>query len=765
MAESIAEITGADRRNAAHGGTLVVTRKRAVAEDVVELTLARPDGTRLPDWAPGAHIDIVLPDGTHPAVLPGRRPVGCAQLPHRRAARARRPGRFRVHPRPGSPKAIEVGFGGPRNNFRAVARRRLPVHRRRHRHHADHADDPPGRAARPTLAPDLPRPLARAAGVSRRARGVRRARHDALPPTSSAAPRSTNGCRPPTPFALRVYACGPERHARRGRRLGGAAGRHRVASRAVHRPRRRGAPGDARSRSRSHAPARSSPSPATRRSSRRCAVSASTSSPPARRACAARARPTCCDGVPDHRDSLLDDAERAASLCMFPCVSRSLGPRLVLDPDPPERHPMTPHYRARPVSSIDPFSDEFLAEPAPVPREAARARPGRAPRGVRRVRDGALRRGAPLRSPTGRRCSPAPASGSATSRTEKPWRPPSLLLEADPPRHDAPRAVLSQLLSPRRLRDARGAVEGGCRAASSTSCSRAAPSSTPSPNSPRCFPLRVFPDAVGIGKSGREHLLPYGDFAFNAFGPAERARDRRRAATIGADDRVDRPQCLRENLTDDGFGAQIWAAADRGEITPEQAPLIVRSMLTAGVDTTVTGIAAIMHALATTPRGSGEPPDAPTARCCRAPSRRPCGWTSPVQTFFRTTTVETVVAGTAIPTGEKMLMFLGAANRDPRRWDDPDRFDLSRDPSGHVAFGMGLHQCVGQHIARLEAICVLGRAARPGRRHRAHRPPTSAPQQHPRRLGAHAGAGHPGLNEAGTDAAASVPAVDRSVRR
>ncbi|HWI29965.1 MAG TPA: cytochrome P450 [Microbacterium sp.] len=66
------------------------------------------------------------------------------------------------------------------------------------------------------------------------------------------------------------------------------------------------------------------------------------------------------------------------------------------------------------------------------------------------------------------------------------------------------------------------------------------------------------------------------------------------------------------------------------------------------------------------------------------------------------------VAGTLVPPGEKVLMFLGAANRDPRRWANPDRFDLSRDPSGHVAFGMGLHQCVGQHIARCEATAVLG---------------------------------------------------------
>jgi 4-methoxybenzoate monooxygenase (O-demethylating) len=57
-------------------------------------------------------------------------------------------------------------------------------------------------------------------------------------------------------------------------------------------------------------------------------------------------------------------------------------------------------------------------------------------------------------------------------------------------------------------------------------------------------------------------------------------------------------------------------------------------------------------------------------------------------------------------------MFLAAANRDPRRWADPDAFDLSRDPSGHVGFGMGIHQCVGQHVARLEAESLLTALAR-----------------------------------------------------
>jgi cytochrome P450 len=61
---------------------------------------------------------------------------------------------------------------------------------------------------------------------------------------------------------------------------------------------------------------------------------------------------------------------------------------------------------------------------------------------------------------------------------------------------------------------------------------------------------------------------------------------------------------------------------------------------------------------------------------------------------------------------KKILMFLGAANRDPRRWSHPDRFDLARDPYGHVGFGMGIHQCVGQHIARLEAEALLTALAR-----------------------------------------------------
>jgi cytochrome P450 len=55
----------------------------------------------------------------------------------------------------------------------------------------------------------------------------------------------------------------------------------------------------------------------------------------------------------------------------------------------------------------------------------------------------------------------------------------------------------------------------------------------------------------------------------------------------------------------------------------------------------------------------------------------------------------------------KIQVLLGAANRDPRRWPNPDQFDITRSGAGHVAFGFGNHACLGQMVARLEAECLL----------------------------------------------------------
>jgi cytochrome P450 len=169
-------------------------------------------------------------------------------------------------------------------------------------------------------------------------------------------------------------------------------------------------------------------------------------------------------------------------------------------------------------------------------------------------------------------------------------------------------------------------------------------------------------------------------------------------------------QCERDALAPGGFGAQVWAAADRGEITAAQAPLIVRSLLTAGVDTTVHGLGAVLWAFA------AHPGQWPLLRAqpelARTAFDEAVRLESPVQIFFRTADGDVPIGDTVIPDGKKILTFLAAANRDPRHWANPDAFDLTRDPSGHVGFGMGLHQCVGQHVARLEGEAVLTALAR-----------------------------------------------------
>ena len=75
---------------------------------------------------------------------------------------------------------------------------------------------------------------------------------------------------------------------------------------------------------------------------------------------------------------------------------------------------------------------------------------------------------------------------------------------------------------------------------------------------------------------------------------------------------------------------------------------------------------------------------------------------APLQLFERTATEDVEVAGVSVRRGQKVACLMGSANRDAAAFDDPDRFDLARDPNPHVGFGMGLHFCLGAPLARLE---------------------------------------------------------------
>lgn len=216
----------------------------------------------------------------------------------------------------------------------------------------------------------------------------------------------------------------------------------------------------------------------------------------------------------------------------------------------------------------------------------------------------------------------------------------------------------------------------------------------------QAYPLLVFPDAVGVGPDGRENLIRYGSMVFNSFGPPNELfrQAMRDAAPV---QRWIAEHTLRTALSPDGLGARLYDAADRGEITEDEAALLVRSLLSAGVDTTAHALAWALHTFAAHPAEWTETRADPTL--VRPAFEEVMRLASPVLTMFRTTTREVTVAGTTIPADEQVLLFIAAANRDPREWPDPHRFDIHRQAAHHLSFGTGIHACVGAALARLEA--------------------------------------------------------------
>ena len=282
------------------------------------------------------------------------------------------------------------------------------------------------------------------------------------------------------------------------------------------------------------------------------------------------------------------------------------------------------------------------------------------------------------------------------------WRPSSIVLEVDPPYHTKTRAVIERALSPRAVRNLRETFRETAEKLIDELLEKGTFEAVE--ELAETYPTTVFPEAVGLRETDRRRLVDYGEMVFSAIGPDNELR---RNAMAKGPDVVPwiMEQCKRERLKPEGFGATIYAAADAGEITEEEAGLLVRSLLSAGVDTTVTVLGSALWCLANNPdqfeRLKADPKLATWA------FEETLRYTSPVHSFCRTANVDTEVGGVRIVEGTKVLCVLAAANLDESHWPDADKFDIERKPTGHLALGVGIHVCVGQNVARAEAEAVL----------------------------------------------------------
>jgi cytochrome P450 len=145
--------------------------------------------------------------------------------------------------------------------------------------------------------------------------------------------------------------------------------------------------------------------------------------------------------------------------------------------------------------------------------------------------------------------------------------------------------------------------------------------------------------------------------------------------------------------------------ADDGQVSHEELFFFAVLLLLAGNETTTNLLSTLFLTLAEHPDQLALLQNRPDLIASAIEEQ--LRYMSPIQSFFRTARADYGVGDETIPAGSRVLLIWGAANRDPREYDDPDTFHADRNPTGHLAFGSGIHLCLGAQLARMEAQAVL----------------------------------------------------------
>jgi cytochrome P450 len=292
-----------------------------------------------------------------------------------------------------------------------------------------------------------------------------------------------------------------------------------------------------------------------------------------------------------------------------------------------------------------------------------------------------------------------------------------VLQRADPPQHTRSRKVVSRWFSARRVNDEwQPLIDANCRALFDTVAADEPIDAMAALAIP--LPIRVIADILGLDRSADADLKRWSDTNVHHAGrrlSADEAIAQARSnvemlAFIRAtlDDRRARP---RDDLTSHlaALIADDVAAADlaEGQLTAAEATDIVAQIIVAGNETTTQLLGQLLVLL-------GDHPEA-YARLRADRSLIPAAidealrMASPVFGLMRVADDGAVAGGVTLPAGALVTVLFGAANRDPRQFPAPDRFDLDRaNADTQVAFGVGIHYCLGAALARAETRSFLG---------------------------------------------------------
>lgn len=217
------------------------------------------------------------------------------------------------------------------------------------------------------------------------------------------------------------------------------------------------------------------------------------------------------------------------------------------------------------------------------------------------------------------------------------------------------------------------------------------------------FPVAVIVELVGFPTDRIDRVLSWADAGFQCVGPMNKRY-------YDAQPLLEEMFAYLMSLKPEDFepgqvGRRMFEAADSGELPPEHVIPLLNNFTGPAMDTT---ISAIGHAIW---RFAKHPDQWAAVREDRSliPSAvlEALRMDAPIQIFSRQLTQDTSIGGIDIPAGARTMMMYGSANRDERHYPDPDRFDVRRNPIDHLSFGYGVHSCVGQGLARLDAHVML----------------------------------------------------------
>ena len=222
--------------------------------------------------------------------------------------------------------------------------------------------------------------------------------------------------------------------------------------------------------------------------------------------------------------------------------------------------------------------------------------------------------------------------------------------------------------------------------------------------------LKVFPDILGMKEMDRGQLLKFGDLAFNSTMPANDLYRDCKARSGDILEWFDR-QCVREAVTPEGMAEEIYKLGDSGEVSMESAQLLVRAVFSGGFDTTVLSITSGLKLFAENPDQWDLVRADPSL--IRSAFEEVLRLEPPSRFLGRGVNADVELAGVPLKKGEKFAAFLGGVGRDPRKWTDPNKFDVRREKVlGHMSFGHGVHSCLGQGLARIEFASLFAALAK-----------------------------------------------------